>query len=64
MTFNVHLAQFDVAPTRTRAGISLIWDYLIKCKIFDVTLGRGDLRNVTTCDKDGGGVKNHEIRVT
>ena len=29
MTFNAHLAQFDVAPTRTRAGISLIWDYLI-----------------------------------
>ena len=29
MTFNVHLAQFDVAPTRTRAGISLICDYLI-----------------------------------
>ena len=40
MTFNVHLAQFDVAPTRTRAGISLICDYFINCKIFDVTLGR------------------------
>ena len=24
-TFNVHLAQFDVAPTRTCARISLIW---------------------------------------
>ena len=29
MTFNTHLAQFNVAPTRTRAGISLICDYLI-----------------------------------
>jgi hypothetical protein len=29
MTFNVHLAQFDVAPTRTRARISLICDNLI-----------------------------------
>ena len=35
MTFNVHLAQFDVAPTRTSAGISLICDYLINCKICD-----------------------------
>ena len=39
-----------------------------RCIIFkkcDVTLGRGSLRNVTTRDKDGGGVKkNHEIRVT
>ena len=41
MTFNVHLAQFDVAPTRTRAGISLICDYLINCKMCDVTLDRG-----------------------
>ena len=58
MTFNVHLAQFDVAPTRTCAGISLICDYLINFKICDVTLsGGGDLRNVTTCDKDEGGVK-------
>ena len=59
MTFNDHLAQFnvDVAPTCTRAGISLICDYLINCKICDVTLGRGDLKNVTICDKDGGGVK-------
>ena len=24
----------------------------------------GDLRHVTTCDKDGEGVKNTEIRVT
>ena len=56
MTFNVHLAQFDAAPARTRAGISLICDYLINCKICDVTL-YGGLRNVTTCDKDGGGVK-------
>ena len=73
--FNVHLAQFDIAPTRTCAGISLICDYLIiigliiiiiiitKCKICDVTLD-GGLINVTTCNKDGGGVKNHEIRVT
>ena len=57
MTFNVHFVQFDVAPTRTRAQISLICDYLINCKICDVTLDGGDLRNVTTCDKDGGGVK-------
>ena len=41
MPFNVHLAQFDVAATRTRAGISLICDYLINCKIYDVTLGGG-----------------------
>ena len=26
------------------------------CKICDVTLGRGGLRNVIICDKDGGGV--------
>ena len=56
MAFNVHLAQLDVAPTRTRARISLICDYLINFKICDVTLGRGDLRNMTTCDKDGGGI--------
>ena len=55
MTFNV-----DVAPTRTRAGISLICDYLINRRICDVTLVRGDLRNVTTSDKDGGGVKKSE----
>ena len=53
MTINVHI---DIAPTRTRAGISLICDYLINCNVCDVTLGRRDLRNVTTCDKDGGGV--------
>jgi hypothetical protein len=41
MTFNVHLAQLDVAPTR-----NLI---ISKCKIE---------KYVTTCDKDGGGVKN------
>ena len=38
-----------------------------RCKIAicDVTLrGGGGLINVTTCDKDGEGVKNHEIRVT
>ena len=58
MTFNVHLAQIDVAPTLTRAGISLICDYLINCKICNVTLGRGGgPRNVTTCEKDGGGIK-------
>ena len=51
MTFNVHLAQFDVAPTR----------YLItfRCKIAKyVTLHKvGGLRNVTTCDKEGRGKK-------
>ena len=36
MTFNV-----DVASTLTREGILLICDYLINCKIRDVTLGRG-----------------------
>ena len=41
MTFNVHLAQFEVAPTYTRAEILLICDYLINCKICDITLGRG-----------------------
>ena len=41
MTFNDHLAQFAVALTRTRAGISLICDYLINCKICDVTQGTG-----------------------
>ena len=52
MTFNVHLAQFHVAPIRTRAGISLIRDSLINCKVCDVTLGGvGSLRNVTTFDK-------------
>ena len=54
MAFNVHLEQFNVASTRTRAAISLICDYLINSKICDVTLV---LRNVITCDKDGGGVK-------
>ena len=29
MTLDVHLAQLDVAPTCTRAGISLICDCLI-----------------------------------
>ena len=57
MAFNVHLAQFDVAQTRTRAGISLICEYLINFKICDFILGRGGLRNVTTFDKLGGGVK-------
>ena len=47
MTFNV-----DFAPSRTRAGISLICDYLINCKICDVTLGRGGIY-----DKDGGSVE-------
>ena len=56
---NIHLMTFniDVAPSGIRTGISLICDYLINCKICYVTLGRGYLRNVTTCDKDGGGVK-------
>ena len=57
MTFHVHVTQFDVTPSRTNAGISLICDYLINCETCDVTLGRGGLRNVTTCDKDGGRVK-------
>ena len=57
MTFKIHLAQFDVAPI-----CNLI---VSRRKICDIALGRrGDLRNVTTCDKDGRGVKNHEIRVT
>ena len=49
MTFNVHLAQFDVAPTR-----NLI---VSRCKItkYDVTLGGRDLRNVTTFDRRGRG---------
>ena len=57
------LRQFDVGPTRTRAEISLICDYfkmiiiIINCKLCDVTLGRGCHRNVSTCDKDGEGVK-------
>ena len=29
---------------------------MCNCKICDVTIGRS-LENVTTCDKDGGGVK-------
>ena len=51
MTFNVHLAQFDVAPTR-----SLI---ISRCKIAKYVtshLVEGGLRNVTMCDK-GAGVK-------
>ena len=58
MTFNVHLTQFDVAPTR-----NLIIYRCKNCKMCDVTLG-GGLRNVTTCDKGGRGKKNLEIRVT
>ena len=52
MTFNVHIAQFDIVPTLTCAGVSLIYDYLIHCKICDITLGgeRG-LRNVTKMGK-------------
>ena len=52
MTFNVHLAQFDVALTR-----NLI---ISRCKTAkcDVTLvGEGGLRNVNTCDKGGRGQK-------
>ena len=52
MRFNIHLAQLDITPTRISAGITLICDYLINCKICDVTLGRG-LKNVTICDKNG-----------
>ena len=59
MTFNVHLAQFDVVPSR-----NLI---ISRCKIAKYVTSHlvewGGLRNVTICDK-GGGVKNHEIRVT
>ena len=58
MTFNVHLAQFDVAPTR-KLIISRF-----KIAKYNVTLGEGGLRNVTTCDKEGEGSKNHKIRVT
>ena len=46
MTFNVHLGQFDVAQTR-----NLI---ISRC---DVILGKGGLIIVTTCDKDGEGLK-------
>ena len=53
MTFNVHLAQFDVAPTR-----NLI---ISRCKISNYVTSHwgkgGGLRNATTCDKDRGGVK-------
>ena len=41
MRFNVLLAQFDVGPTRTRVGISLICDYLINEIAKYVTLGWG-----------------------
>ena len=51
MTFNVHLAQFDVAPTR---NLIISRRKIAKC---DVTLGGGGLRNVTTCDKGGRGKK-------
>ena len=65
MTFNVHLAQFDVAPTRTGAGISLICDYLIDCKICDVTLGREGISEMRPrVTRTGEGSTNHEIRVT
>ena len=52
MIFNVHLAQFDVAPTR-----NLI---ISRCKIAKYVTSHkigGGLRNVTTCDKGGAGVK-------
>ena len=53
MAFDVHLAQFDVAPTRTRVGILLICDYLINeiAKYVMSHLGGGSQK----CDKDGGG---------
>ena len=58
MTFNVQLAQFDVAPI-----LNLI---ISRCKIAKYVTSHkvGGLRNVNTCDKEGEGSKNHEIRVT
>ena len=52
MTFNVHLAQFEVAPTR-----NLI---ISKCKIAKYVTSHkvGALRYVTTCDKGGGVIKS------
>ena len=51
MTFNVHLAQFDVAPTR-----NLI---IPRCKIAKyVTSHYGGLRNLASCDKEGGAKKS------
>ena len=52
MTFNVFLAQFDVAPTR-----NLI---IYRCKIAKYVTSHlvgGGLRNVTACDKGGEGSK-------
>ena len=51
MTFNVHLAQFDVEPT-----LNLI---ISRCKIAKYVTSHyvGGLRNVTTCDKGGRGKK-------
>ena len=54
MAFNVHLAQFNVAPTR-----NLI---ISRCKIAkhvtSHSVGEGGLRNVTTWDKRGRGKKS------
>ena len=52
MTFNVHLAQCDVAPTR---NLIISRRKIAKYVTSHLVGGRG-LRNVTTCDKDGGGV--------
>ena len=38
---------------------------MLYCKICDVTLGMWEgFRNVTSCDKDGGGLKTKQTRVT
>jgi hypothetical protein len=51
MTFNVHLAQFDVAPTR---NLIISRRKIAKYVTF---IRYGSLRNVTTCDKGGIGHK-------
>ena len=54
MTFNVHLAQFDVEPTRNL----IISRYKISKYVTSHSMGGGDrLRNMTTCDKGGRGKK-------
>ena len=49
MTFNVYLAQFDIAPTR-----KLI---ISRCKIAKYVTSH--VRNVTTFDKGGGRSQNN-----
>ena len=51
--------MFTVAPTRTSAGISLIFNYLInEIAKYVTSHSIGGHRNVTSRDKDGGGVNN------